>query len=646
MSNDFLANLDALSLESSQIQRPGFGTAGVKVDVTTNHFEIISAPKLFYEYRIDYSRLAPKLINGKHIPGREVKWCEEKGLVYKVLRGMHPLNRIVHEHAVSDDYTLLWATKDARHMEIRFNDVAYVTIQGEREILPYVKLYFVRQIHFNNTPQELDGTAHAPENPKSLLQILNSFIRMPAKLNEELVQTGPSRFFPKDSCEPIDNILEVKRGFHVEARLAQKGCFVNINTSTTCFYRAVNLATLIRKAGINLRILKNLQVRVDVGKRMVGDVSDSQSNDIRRIRSVKPSDTFVAGKRLDSGSIDVSLPFINIGVDDNAGAQWVPSELLTILPHQHAHQDIAQLAVSKIITIAAQSANVNRERIAQISLPTLGLTRDSFLVSHLATHLVTLHKLTKFKTKAGFEFSLDLLDIEARVLPNPSINYGPNNVPRIDEATWNLAGVRKLRKNGNLKQLHILCIQDTKQHGTEDTMKKFVGSMLSQLKFHGFPNPTYTYGVCERQRISQDLDGIFASYAQKGVRTLLIVLPEDDKVIYQKVKRVGSLEHGIATVCCLLSLVAKDSKQVASNVILKLNIKSGGINQALAPKELLSKIAATKGLIIMGGDVMHSSGSKGFPSVASIVSSVDNDFSVYLASMRLQRSLQEVTIQN
>ena len=200
-----------------------------------------------------------------------------------------------------------------------------------------------------------------------------------------------------------------------------------------------------------------------------------------------------------------------------------------------------------------------------------------------------------------------------------------------------------------IRELPILCVCDVgQQAAAKVTVEAFGKLMVSQLIFHGFPldksdQPPAMY--YDQRLLDQELDGALRRAASKGFRLLLVILPEKNISIYTKIKQAATLRFGINTVCCTLSNTKKLDKNIASNIALKINIKSGGINQTVAPNEFSCIGLKMEDVVVMGADVIHlgrPGNMSGCPSIACVVGSVDSKFTTYLCSMRLQRSLQEV----
>lgn len=131
----------------------------------------------------------------------------------------------------------------------------------------------------------------------------------------------------------------------------------------------------------------------------------------------------------------------------------------------------------------------------------------------------------------------------------------------------------------------------------------------------------------------------------KGISIVLILLSKKDDYIYPGIKRITSVNLGIRTQCMLLPNALKDERkqdQYLSNVALKVNTKLGGINHRLDANAM--NWLTQKKTMMVGIDVTHPGPSsvRGTPSIAGVVGSIDKDFVQFPASLRLQKSKQEV----
>lgn len=133
---------------------------------------------------------------------------------------------------------------------------------------------------------------------------------------------------------------------------------------------------------------------------------------------------------------------------------------------------------------------------------------------------------------------------------------------------------------------------------------------------------------------------------------VIVILEERSEDEYAEIKCMGDLESGRHVLCMLRekfekgvfpkepALGTSPHLQYLSNIVMKLNIKAGGINHRV---KLYQKVGSDT--IVMGADVTHPGVGQcaGFPSIACVVGSIDKDCMNYLGSMRLQAGRQEVS---
>ena len=150
--------------------------------------------------------------------------------------------------------------------------------------------------------------------------------------------------------------------------------------------------------------------------------------------------------------------------------------------------------------------------------------------------------------------------------------------------------------------------------------------------------------------VSNELEAVFKGLA--GIQVLLVVLPNDNSQLYNRVKRLGDVVHGIQTVCVLgegkkfyntgLDRAEKPkSIPYNANVALKVNIKNGGTNHVLKGRQLGFINEGTT--MVVGIDVTHPSPGSGpsAPSVAAMVASSDENLAQWPAEIRVNPARQE-----
>ncbi len=132
--------------------------------------------------------------------------------------------------------------------------------------------------------------------------------------------------------------------------------------------------------------------------------------------------------------------------------------------------------------------------------------------------------------------------------------------------------------------------------------------------------------------------------AAKFLDLLLIILPEHNIPIYDRIKRGGDKEFGIHTICVVGHKLAKTNgqDQLLANIALKLNLKLGGNNQ-LVDRARLGIIGENKTMVV-GIDVTHPSpgSSHDAPSIAGMVASIDSSLGQLPGVLRVQAARQEL----
>lgn len=139
--------------------------------------------------------------------------------------------------------------------------------------------------------------------------------------------------------------------------------------------------------------------------------------------------------------------------------------------------------------------------------------------------------------------------------------------------------------------------------------------------------------------------------------TLSVVIPRRVFEFYSKLKRVAELRLGFQTTFVVADKVkdfSKGADQHCANIGLKINLRETkasnhkidranlkDLNRPYDKKDIQEAECDT---IVLGADVTHPMGhcAPGCPSIAAVVGSIDDDFTKFPGSMRLQRGRQEM----
>jgi eukaryotic translation initiation factor 2C len=339
-----------------------------------------------------------------------------------------------------------------------------------------------------------------------------------------------------------------------------------------------------------------------------------------------------------------NLPVLNVG--SPADPIYIPAELCTVLPGQPYRKFLSGDQTTKMLKFAARVPNQNAMSIA-----------GDANTSGVGLRLLHLQGATDIQSRSmepfGLKASTSMLTVEGRILTAPDVLYGRKKVTPFN-GSWNCAG-QAFAKGGSFAGW-VSCVLSIAgrsamfpDHPRNVTL---IQQLAVELKKYGLSMGT-NYGTLQkdlqnltmanRERNNLALKGLFEGAKQRNCPLIFIVLPNDDKWLYARIKYYGDVEYGIHTICSIGSKLSKEYGQgmYMGNLALKFNLKGGGVNQEVA-NTLLSPL--DKNTMVMGIDVTHPSpgSAKGAPSIASAVASRDSRLAQWPGSIRKQTGKQEM----
>lgn len=228
----------------------------------------------------------------------------------------------------------------------------------------------------------------------------------------------------------------------------------------------------------------------------------------------------------------------------------------------------------------------------------------------------------------------------ARVLPEPKVLYR-NNTLTVQSGSWNMRNV-KFNKSGTLNCWSWLVIHQNRppQGYNPNNMKNTVMDFHDAMAKTGLvaPAPVAGMEVSMRDPTDPSLEDSFKAFVSKGVELILIILPSDSSELYNYIKTLGEIKHGLRTQCVIGQKFTKQLGQPMyfANVAHKINLKVGGHNH-MVEQDRLSFINEDKTMLV-GIDVTHPSpgSSKYAPSVSAMVASIDKNLGQWPGVLRIQ----------
>lgn len=241
----------------------------------------------------------------------------------------------------------------------------------------------------------------------------------------------------------------------------------------------------------------------------------------------------------------------------------------------------------------------------------------------------------------GIKILPDMLAVPARILPAPTLKYAKGKqTPEYGQ--WNLVG-RTFNKCAKITHWAgvVLSTSAPPPGNTLADFQKFAEGMRKcGMTVEGLMNDVFNIRLDPRSHKDNlaKIDNMFARLKSKEVQLAVIVMPLGMDRVFDHIKWRGDTMEGVVTLCCNTRkfFVNKDNGQYWANNAMKVNLRLGGVNQAL-DLPTSSLISAGKTMVV-GLDVTHPSPTdpETFPSIASIVASTDKTMGQWPGQVKIQ----------
>ena len=254
-----------------------------------------------------------------------------------------------------------------------------------------------------------------------------------------------------------------------------------------------------------------------------------------------------------------------------------------------------------------------------------------------------------------------MLKVPCKVVDKPLAWYENTfETPDTNKAKWNLQNI-KLRFRSSPKSNEILKYYMIMgpRFKDERTIPTFQHTIQTQVTEHGVHSGTQCLAreilQHPNQRNHSEYSAAIKTIAidlmkkNPGGKLVILVLGERNILIYSAFKDVMDRDLGVQSVCLTekpnldrsrkCCKQAKEAGQYIGNVLMKLNLKSGGYNHTAGNQSRMYMVSSIlEDTIVLGADVTHPGpGSlEDCLSIAAVVGSVDSDGCKLLGSMRLQ----------
>ena len=529
-----------------------------------------------------------------------------------------------------------------------------------------------------------------------LIQMLNIILSKTPQESARVAKVGQNKFYPFHGHVGLENYqlgggLEALRGYYSSVRPAINRLLVNLNVTSGAFYRPLPLGQLMEESGINISeqlesFLRHLKVKAVYKKDGKEEAEMTKTKTI--VGFAKPDPPEVRVKRFGNANevkftfndtsgatprqreVTVAqyfrqvrgitlkrpnLPVLNVATRKDP--QYLPVEICTVLPGQPYRRILGGEQTSEMIKFAARFPNLNAMSIAG----TQQAPGNGVLLLRLADPPGRTDTQSLSVKPFGFSVSTQMVTVPGRILDSPRVEYGNKHQnPRF--GSWNCADQRFSvpGRHGNWQVL-IINLQGPRGNALNESPNPQSGILAPEPLVKELEKYLKSYGITMGQRMetqsimldqltlqnrninNRKIEGAFLHADKRDVRMLFIVLPQNDKWLYARIKFYGDIKFGIHTINAVGTKLQKPNGQgmFMGNLALKFNIKGGGVSHKIPG--VLSK-PLDNNTMLMGIDVTHPSpgSSEGGPSIAAVVASVDENLFHFPGSVRTQKARQEM----
>ncbi|KAF9270096.1 argonaute-like protein [Marasmius fiardii PR-910] len=517
-----------------------------------------------------------------------------------------------------------------------------------------VRLTKVAQINPEVLERFIQGNQSHDNVVLTAITALNVVIRMEPTRNHPF---NVRSFFTDRERRAIGLGLEVWRGYFQSVRPAINRMLINVDISTGLMYRSGPLIELcldfFKKAGGDPNILSPARGLPDrqrltlsrfiSGMRIAINSGNNTQTRVVKQLSQKGATELTFNLR-EGGTMTVAQYFQQrhnrplrypdiICVEVGAGA-YIPLEMCSVPPGQIVRKQVPPEKTKDVLDFATKRPADRLQSILN-GVDVLQYGQSDY-VRQFGMHVDT---------------NMGALQVQARVLPPPMLKYGPQSKQRTIQprnGSWNMVD-KKLYQAVTIKNWYVVIFEIQNRFG-EKAVHEMVNGFIEGCLSVGIQvmnrKPRYEWANGQGN-IAQQLKQIGARAYHDAKQTapnlVLVVIPEIGNDIYAAVKHFGDCVQGVATQCVKAMKANRAKPQYWANVMLKVNVKLGGIN--LIPEQSSVSVLTDPRhpTLVMGADVIHPApGSEGRPSFTALVSNVDSDTAKYIANCKVQTSRQEM----
>ncbi|KAJ1989795.1 hypothetical protein H4R33_001936 [Dimargaris cristalligena] len=618
-------------------QRPDFGKLGSNIPINANFIEI----EAFGEDPVHHYDL--KIL--PEVPaelGREVFQVLENQLRHNLFQGTYPVfdgkynmySPVVLALADGKGEFDVYLPRDQKRLE---------SAPAGKGPKPFkVSLRNVAMINMGVLREFVSGRIEFNPQVQSAISILDvAFHHLPASK----YPSAKNSFYTSEGKQAISGGIEVWPGLFQSVRPTQGRVLLNVDVSSTAFYapgsllnsvvRCLNKVDPLELLNLREHEMRNLQKMIkgipvtlthrDQGERIfkLKGISERGANQTMfNLRSEDETETKMSVAKYFSDHLNIPVRYPTLPCVELKRGTMVPIEFCTVVSGQRFMRKLDERQTAEMIKFTCVRPQERFKRITKQASDLLCFNSNPYLKAF------------------GIKLNGKMLSINGRQLPPPTVVYGGNSKDRNvkpKDGSWNMRD-KCFVVAAEIPSYGVLVL-DRENGQSRKMVSGFMGQLNKILFNMGIEladrTPSITFGHYmgnfnqSLEKAQSEARRVF----QQTPRIIYVLVGSTASSVYGEIKRISDTKLGIITQCMQLSKIRRPNNiQYMANVALKINVKLGGINCLLEPKQ--TTFISGGSTMVIGADVTHPGpGNNTDPSIAAVVGSIDKSMTRFVSEV-------------
>lgn len=657
--------LGKLSVNSSNILpvRPAFGHEGQEVVLWANYFKLETKAQSIYKYSlvVTHQPLTAAAASTKGAAERkpkEAKGAKLQRIITAALAKVPNAKAVATEGKAQVIYLTQLKLPPSSAVQVEYTEPGKFRVETWNVVFSRpIPIPLDELVTYLGSMKDMPGDDHFPKFPE-VLDALGVIIGHTPRADQSVVAVGSGRFFAAmdarkdEGIMPHGSLLTILRGYFQSVRPATGRLLLNVNVTHGIFRRDPPLLNLFTEMGLNKmqemeragpsgsspnfeynaklldRFLHRAKVLVKApvlkgkivqrfmsGLAKKGDGKNEEhpprhkepmATEFRGPHSTKfflkrpaadSKAALVPGLNYDDYNTvaeyylkkynikaNPDLPLINLGTRERP--EYMLAELCKIAPGQPMKARLNPSEQDAMIKFACRSPPENATSLTTKGRELLRLDNNPLLSSF---------RLSVAKS---------LLTVKGRELSPPMVVYSGGTPVKPNEGGWLMKGVRVVKAGNRITNWTFMYSAQSRSGAA--AIKKTVSAFAGQCRRTGLdiaPAPTGNGVAVPFVAQESTIKAAFKALPN-GTQFVLVVLPRKDTALYNLIKKVADVDEGLTSVCVVEEKLMQEKGQLGyfTNVAVKLNLKTGGVNQSLQRAHPLIQSGKT---MVVGYDVTH-----------------------------------------